>query len=62
MGKRVIYCGEAGHGSTMKMAVNLLLTVMMAGLNKSISLGESLGLDTETILNTTFRSFGVRGL
>ena len=52
MGKRVVYCGEAGQGSAMKMVVNLLLAIMMAGLSEAVSFGESLGLDTETILDT----------
>jgi 3-hydroxyisobutyrate dehydrogenase-like beta-hydroxyacid dehydrogenase len=52
MGKRVVYCGEAGQGSAMKMVVNLLLAVMMAGLSEAVSLGERLKLNTETILDT----------
>lgn len=52
IGKRIIYCGEVGQGSAMKMVVNLLLAVMMAGLAEAVSLGEHLGLNTETILDT----------
>ncbi|MDA8162661.1 MAG: NAD(P)-dependent oxidoreductase [Desulfobacteraceae bacterium] len=52
MGKRIVYCGEVGQGSGMKMAVNLLLAIMMAGLSEAVSLGERLGLNTETVLET----------
>ena len=52
MGKRIVYCGEVGQGSGMKMAVNLLLAIMMAGLSEDVSLGERLGLNTETVLET----------
>ena len=52
MGKKVVYCGEAGKGSAMKMAVNLLLGTVTAGLCEAVNLGQKCGLDTETILNT----------
>ena len=32
MGKKVVYCGDAGQGAMMKMTINLLLGLMMAGL------------------------------
>lgn len=50
MGKKVIYCGEAGQGSAMKMAINLLLGTMMTGLAEALTLGEKSGLKTETLL------------
>ncbi|MGB9712142.1 MAG: NAD(P)-dependent oxidoreductase [Dissulfurimicrobium sp.] len=52
MGKRVVYCGETGQGSAMKMVVNLLLAVMVAGLSEAVSLAEDLDLDIETVLDT----------
>ncbi|MGD8228314.1 MAG: NAD(P)-dependent oxidoreductase [Desulfobacteraceae bacterium] len=52
MGKKVVYCGEAGQGSSMKMAVNLLLGVMMAGLCEAVNFGQMSGLSTETMLET----------
>ena len=36
----------------MKMAVNLLLGTVTAGLCEAVNLGQKCGLDTETILNT----------
>ena len=52
MGKKVVYCGEAGKGSGMKMVVNLLLGIMLGGLAEALSLGEKCGLAAETILET----------
>jgi 3-hydroxyisobutyrate dehydrogenase-like beta-hydroxyacid dehydrogenase len=52
MGKKVVYCGEAGKASSMKMVVNLLLCTMIGGLSESLTLGEKCGLATEAILET----------
>ena len=51
MGKKVIYCGEAGRGSSMKLAINLLLGTMMEGLAEATHLAECSGLSTETFLD-----------
>ncbi|THB68187.1 MAG: NAD(P)-dependent oxidoreductase [Desulfovibrio sp.] len=51
MGKRTIHCGEAGAGSAMKMANNLLLAVMMAGYSEAVGLGIKGGVDMETLLD-----------
>jgi 3-hydroxyisobutyrate dehydrogenase-like beta-hydroxyacid dehydrogenase len=52
MGKAVLRCGPIGTGSAMKMAVNLLLATMMAGLAEAVNLGEKSGLDTALLLDT----------
>ncbi len=52
MGKKVIYCGEAGAASSMKMVVNLLLCTMVSGLAEALALGEKCGLARETVLET----------
>lgn len=52
MGKQVVRCGGTGHGSAMKMAVNLLLGTMMAGLAEAVTLGEKCGLDISVLLDT----------
>ena len=54
MGKKVIYCGEAGQGSMMKMAMNLLLGIMMEGFAEAISFGVRGGLAEETIVEAIF--------
>ena len=51
MGKKVVYCGEAGQGSSMKMAVNLLLGIMMEGFCEAVNFGQRCGLATETLLD-----------
>lgn len=50
MGSRVVYCGEAGHGSAMKLSVNLLLAIMMEGLAEATNFAEKSGLAAETFL------------
>lgn len=52
MGKKVVYCGDTGQGASMKMAVNLLLGIMTAGLSEAVNLGQKCGLDTATMLET----------
>jgi len=52
MGKKIIYCGQAGQGSSMKMAANLLLGIMAAGLSEAVNLGQKCGLSTTTMLET----------
>jgi 3-hydroxyisobutyrate dehydrogenase-like beta-hydroxyacid dehydrogenase len=52
MGEKVVYCGEAGQGSSMKMVANLLLSIMAAGLAEAVNLGQRCGLSTETVLET----------
>ena len=51
MGKKVVYCGEAGRGSAMKMAVNLLLGIMMTGFGEVLALGRASGLAEEAMLD-----------
>jgi 3-hydroxyisobutyrate dehydrogenase-like beta-hydroxyacid dehydrogenase len=52
MGQKIIYCGETGQGSAMKMTVNLLLAVMMEGLCESLNLAQQLKLETDMVLDT----------
>jgi 3-hydroxyisobutyrate dehydrogenase-like beta-hydroxyacid dehydrogenase len=50
LGKKVVYCGEAGQGSMMKMSINLLLGLMMAGLAEAVAFGRAGGLSPEALL------------
>lgn len=50
LAKKVVYCGGAGQGSEMKVAVNLLLAVMMEGLCESANLAEKNGLSLSAFL------------
>ncbi len=54
MGKKVIFCGRAGQGSMMKMFVNLLLGLMMAGFTEALNFGRLGGLELEAMLETVF--------
>ena len=49
LGKKTVHCGEAGQGSMMKMAINLLLGVMMEGYAEMIQFGLKGGLPLETM-------------
>jgi len=54
MGKKVIYCGEVGQGSMMKMFINLLLGLMMEGFAEVLNFGRLGGLTEEAMLDTVF--------
>jgi len=51
MGKKVIHCGPVGSGSSMKLAINLLLGIMMEGMAEAVHLAESSGIATETLID-----------
>lgn len=51
MGKKVVYCGEVGKGSMMKMSVNMLLGCMLEGLAETLHFGMAGGLDKEALLD-----------
>ncbi|NOX21048.1 MAG: NAD(P)-dependent oxidoreductase [Nitrospirae bacterium] len=51
MGKKVVYCGEAGKGSSMKMMINLLLGIMMEALAEAINFGLKAGLSVDAMLD-----------
>lgn len=50
VGKGVVYCGEAGQGSMMKMANNLLLGMMIEGLAEMLVFGRMGGLSFESMV------------
>lgn len=52
MGKKILYLGGNGKGTSMKMIVNLMLGVAMASFSEAMILGKSLGFDKETIFKT----------
>jgi 3-hydroxyisobutyrate dehydrogenase-like beta-hydroxyacid dehydrogenase len=54
MGKKVIFCGRVGQGSMMKMMINLLLGVLMAGFAEALNFGRLGGLELEPMLDTIF--------
>lgn len=54
MGKKVVYCGQAGQGSMMKMTINLLLGVMMEGVSEAVNFGKMGGLSEDAIFEVIF--------
>jgi len=54
MGKKIVNCGEAGKGSAVKLANNMLLGIMMSGFAEAANLAESSGVSTETFLDVIF--------
>lgn len=50
IGKGVVYCGEVGQGSMMKMANNLLLGIMIEGLSETLLFGKMSGLSQEALV------------
>ncbi len=51
MGKKVIYAGENGKGSALKLATNLMLAHITAGFAEALLLVERSGIDSERFLD-----------
>ncbi len=51
MGKKVIYLGENGKGTSMKMVINLVLGQAMIAFSEGMILGESLGFKKEDLFS-----------
>jgi 3-hydroxyisobutyrate dehydrogenase/glyoxylate/succinic semialdehyde reductase len=52
MGKEIMFQGEMGKGTSMKLLVNLMLAQSMAAFAEAVSLGKAIGLDKEMVVNT----------
>jgi 3-hydroxyisobutyrate dehydrogenase-like beta-hydroxyacid dehydrogenase len=50
MGTKAIYCGELGHGSTVKLIGNSVISFMLEALCEGIVAGRKAGLSIATIL------------
>jgi 3-hydroxyisobutyrate dehydrogenase-like beta-hydroxyacid dehydrogenase len=67
MGKVIIYCGQAGAGTDMKLFINVLLGTLMQSFAEALVLGTSFGLRLEDMLTTVQNSavacpmFSVKG-
>lgn len=51
MGKKVIYCGEVGQGSMMKMANNLLLAGVLEAMAEVVNFGRMGGLSLDSLFD-----------
>jgi len=49
MGKKIIYAGETGMGTSLKMVINLMLASAMEVFSEALTLGESLGFTKEKL-------------
>lgn len=52
MGKDISYQGGVSKGTSMKLIINLMLAQSMAAFAEAVSLGESIGLNKEAVVNT----------
>ncbi|MDP4083347.1 MAG: NAD(P)-dependent oxidoreductase [Bacillota bacterium] len=52
MGKEILYQGEVGKGSSMKLVINLMLAQSMAAFAEAVCLGEAMGLSKDIVINT----------
>jgi 3-hydroxyisobutyrate dehydrogenase-like beta-hydroxyacid dehydrogenase len=50
IGSKAIYCGPMGHGSTMKLVGNSLISFMLEGLCESLVVAGKAGLSIEKVL------------
>ncbi|MBW4646418.1 MAG: NAD(P)-dependent oxidoreductase [Goleter apudmare HA4340-LM2] len=50
MGSRLVHVGEHGMGTSLKLAINLLLGTSMAAFAEALILGEALGISQERLL------------
>jgi 3-hydroxyisobutyrate dehydrogenase/glyoxylate/succinic semialdehyde reductase len=51
MGRKTIHVGGNGMGTSLKMVINLLLGQAMAAFSEGMALGESLGIERDTLLD-----------
>ncbi|MFY4783067.1 NAD(P)-dependent oxidoreductase [Aliarcobacter butzleri] len=50
MGKTIVYAGNAGNGQHTKMANQIAIAGVMAGVSEAIAYGKKMGLDIPTML------------
>src|SRR4051812_42086445 len=58
MGKRVVYCGEAGAGQAAKICNNMILGISMIGVCEAFVLAEKLGLSAQALFDVASTSSG----
>lgn len=52
MGKTIVYAGNAGSGQHTKMANQIAIAGVMAGVSEAIAYGKKMGLDIPTMLDS----------
>jgi 3-hydroxyisobutyrate dehydrogenase len=58
MGKRVVYCGEAGAGQAAKICNNMILGISMIGVCEAFVLAEKLGLSAQALFDVASTASG----
>jgi 3-hydroxyisobutyrate dehydrogenase len=58
MGKKVVYCGEAGAGQAAKICNNMILGISMIGVCEAFTLAEKLGLSHQALFDVASTSSG----
>ena len=58
MGRRVVYCGEAGSGQAAKICNNMILGVSMIAVAEGFVLAEKLGLSHQALFDVASTSSG----
>lgn len=58
MGRRIVHCGDVGHGQVAKVCNNLLLGISMIGVSEAMALGVSQGMDAKVLADIINASSG----
>lgn len=56
MGKKTIHVGKQGKGTSLKMVINMMLGNAMLAFSEALSLGNSLDLPSEMLMDTLLNS------
>ena len=51
MGKKIVWCDDAGVGQSAKICHNMILAVTMIGVAESLCFGEKLSLSHRTLFD-----------
>jgi 3-hydroxyisobutyrate dehydrogenase len=58
MGKRIVYCGDAGAGQAAKICNNMILGITMIAAGEAFALAEKLGLSHQALFDVASTSSG----
>lgn len=58
MGRRIVHCGDVGHGQVAKICNNLLLGISMIAVSEAMALGVSQGIDAKVLADIINASSG----
>lgn len=58
MGATIVHTGSVGTGQAAKICNNMILAISMIGVSEAFTMGERLGVDTQTLFDITSTSSG----